>query len=114
VRRDRSPSSLRAAFLPPRTQRRHLCRNLDAGQAAIAGGSDLIADKTQRGKTALEILYYTAIAIGLYAVSDAILNYIERARGARFAHRDVVFFIIILVLALITFQVMRTLHTPGT
>ena len=57
----------------------------------------------------MEILYFTVIAVGLYAISDALLNYIERQRGARFENRQVVFFAIILVLALITFQTMSLL-----
>lgn len=55
----------------------------------------------------MEILYFTVIAVGLYAVSDAILSYLERARGDRFPYRDLIFFGIILALALITFQAIR-------
>jgi hypothetical protein len=47
------------------------------------------------------------IAVGLYAISDALLNYIERSRGERFAQRQLVFFAIILVLSVITFQGVR-------
>ena len=57
----------------------------------------------------MEILYFTVIAVGLYAISDAILNYVERTRGARFENRQLIFFGIILVLALITFQTMSLL-----
>jgi len=57
----------------------------------------------------MEILYFTVVAVGLYAISDALLNYIERTRGARFENRQMIFFCIILVLALITFQAMRLL-----
>jgi cell division protein FtsW (lipid II flippase) len=62
----------------------------------------------------MEILYFTVIAVGLYAISDALLNYIERSRGTRFENRQLVFFAIILVLALITFQTMSLLmrQTP--
>ena len=62
----------------------------------------------------MEILYFTVIAVGLYAISDALLNYIERSRGARFEHRQLVFFGIILVLALITFQTMGLLMRPAS
>lgn len=61
----------------------------------------------------MEILYFTAVAVGLYVVSDAVLNYIERARGARFAHRDAIFFAIILVLAMVSFQLMSQLMRPA-
>jgi len=60
----------------------------------------------------VEILYFTVIAVGLYAISDALLNYIERQRGARFEYRQIIFFCIILVLALITFQTMSLLMKP--
>lgn len=55
----------------------------------------------------MEILYFTTIAVGLYAISDAALNYVERSRGARFEHRQLIFFCIILVLALVTFQALE-------
>ncbi len=62
----------------------------------------------------MEILYFTVIAVGLYAISDALLNYIERQRGTRFENRQLVFFGIILVLALITFQTMSLLMRAPT
>lgn len=52
----------------------------------------------------MEILYFTAVAIGLYFLSDWILNRIEKARGARFENRSIIFFVIIMLLALISFQ----------
>jgi hypothetical protein len=52
----------------------------------------------------VEIVYFTLVAIGLYFASDWMLDRIEAARGARFKNRSVIFFIIILVLALISFQ----------
>jgi hypothetical protein len=52
----------------------------------------------------VEIVYFTIVGIGLYFVSDWILDRIEIARGRRLENRSVVFFVIILVLALITFQ----------
>ena len=52
----------------------------------------------------MEILYFTVIAVGLYAIADAALNYIERSRGERFVHRQLIFFAIILVLSVATFQ----------
>ncbi len=61
----------------------------------------------------MEILYFTAVAIGLYFVSDWLLDRIETARGKRFEHRQLVFFAIILVLALATFQLMGLLTRPA-
>ena len=55
----------------------------------------------------MEIVYFTVVAIGLYAVSDALLRWLERLRGAPFENRQVAFFAIILPLALITFWLLR-------
>lgn len=62
----------------------------------------------------MEILYFTVIAVGLYATADAVLNYIERSRGTRFKHRQLVFFAIILVLSLVTFQTLSLLMRSGS
>lgn len=54
----------------------------------------------------MEVIYYTLIAGGLYFISDWILDRIEISRGERFQNRiirSIVFFVIILVLAFITF-----------
>lgn len=53
--------------------------------------------------------YFTLVAVALYFVSDWLLDRIERARGARFENRQMVFFGIILLLALITFQLIPKL-----
>lgn len=57
----------------------------------------------------MEIIYFTLVAIGLYFVSDWILDRIETARGHQFENRSVIFFVIILVLALISFQILGRL-----
>ncbi len=57
----------------------------------------------------MEIVYYTLTAIALYFVSDWLLERIEQARGKRFENRSVIFFGIILVLALVSFQVIGRL-----
>ncbi len=61
----------------------------------------------------MDIVYFTVIAVGLYFGADALLNWIERKRGARFENRQVVFFAIILPLALVTFWLVRSLSGPG-
>jgi hypothetical protein len=55
----------------------------------------------------MDLLYFTAVAIGVYFGADWLLERIERARGARFENRQVVFFAIILPLALAAFWLMR-------
>jgi hypothetical protein len=54
----------------------------------------------------MEIILFLAVAIGLYFVADRLLDRIEVARGARLEHRTLVFFGILLALALITFTVL--------
>ena len=62
----------------------------------------------------MEMIYYTVTAVLLYLVSDWILNRIEIRRGARFEHRSLIFFAIILVLAVAVFNLVQQLQTtPG-
>lgn len=55
----------------------------------------------------MEIVYFTIVAVGLYAIADALLRGLERMRGARFENRQLVFFAIILPLALVTFALLQ-------
>jgi hypothetical protein len=57
----------------------------------------------------VEAVYFTLAAIGLYFFSDWLLERIERLRGQRFEQRSIVFFAIITILALISFQVIQLL-----
>ncbi len=57
----------------------------------------------------MDVLYFTVIAILLYFGADWLLDWMERKRGARFENRQVVFFIIILPLALVAFWLVRLL-----
>lgn len=52
----------------------------------------------------LEIIVYTLMGIGLYFVSDWILDRLEVSRGERFKNRNIIFFLIILTLAFISFN----------
>ena len=65
--------------------------------------------------TKVEIVYFTIVAIGLYFGADAILEWLERLRGARFESRQLVFLAIIFPLALASFALIRALTgaTPG-
>lgn len=58
------------------------------------------------------MVYFTLVGIGLYFFSDWILDRIEAARGARFENRSVIFFVIILVLALVSFQLISRFMHP--
>jgi hypothetical protein len=52
----------------------------------------------------LQILLFTIVGIALYFGADWALRRIERSRGAPLPHRDLVYFAIILVLALASFE----------
>ena len=49
-------------------------------------------------------LYYTITAVILYLLSDWILNKIETYYGKRFEYRSVIFFVIIMILAVGSFE----------
>jgi len=55
----------------------------------------------------MEAVYFTLAAVLLYYVSDAVLDWMERLRGARFANRQLIFLAIILPLALASFTLIR-------
>ena len=55
----------------------------------------------------MEFIVYTIAGITLYFVSDEILTRIEAHRGERFEHRTLIFFTIILVLALGAFRLIE-------
>jgi hypothetical protein len=55
----------------------------------------------------MEALYFTAVAVALYFLSDWLLRRIERARGQPFEQRTLIFFAILLTSALIAFAVIR-------
>ena len=59
----------------------------------------------------IEILLFTLVAIVIYLVSDWIVRMIEVRRGAALKQRQVIFFAVFLVLALISFRVLRILLT---
>jgi len=57
----------------------------------------------------LEILVFTLNAIVIYLLADWILRQIEARRGEVFKSRQAVFFAIILVLALVSFQALKSI-----
>jgi len=57
-------------------------------------------------------IYYTLGAVLLYGITDWVLNRIEEARGRRFAQRNVIFFIILFVLALVLMEIINPAPTP--
>ncbi|MDH3639137.1 MAG: hypothetical protein OES09_11860 [Gammaproteobacteria bacterium] len=57
----------------------------------------------------MEFVYFTLVAVVLYFGSDWILDRIETAAGRRFEYRTLIFFVILVVLAVTSFTLIRTL-----
>jgi hypothetical protein len=55
----------------------------------------------------MDIILFTAIAAILYLAADWILNRIEIAAGKRFRHRSLIFFTILLTMALTSFALIQ-------
>lgn len=55
----------------------------------------------------MSIVYFTLVAAVLYLLSDWILNRIEVIAGRRFEYRSLLFFAILLILALACFSLIR-------
>jgi predicted PurR-regulated permease PerM len=60
-----------------------------------------------------EILVFTLNAIVMYFVADWIVRMIEIRRGEVLKQRQAIFFVIILVLLLVSFQVLKALSISG-
>jgi hypothetical protein len=56
----------------------------------------------------LEAAYYTIVAIILYVAADRLLDRIEVAAGKRLPYRSLIFFGILITLALASFALIRT------
>ena len=69
-------------------------------------------DRSTIGANVVEIVYFTLVGIGLYFASDWILDRLEARRGSRFKNRSIIFFVIIMVLALISFQLISHFMRP--
>lgn len=57
----------------------------------------------------MEAILFTLVAVSLYFIADAVLDRIERSRGARFENRSLIFFGIILALAVVSFAILRVI-----
>jgi hypothetical protein len=55
----------------------------------------------------MEIILFTATGIILYVLADRLLPHVERALGLSPAYRSLLFFAILLALALTVFSVLR-------
>ena len=59
----------------------------------------------------MDIVVFTITAIALYLVADRILLILEERAGRRFEQRSLIFFAILLSLALVSFALIRRLMT---
>ena len=57
----------------------------------------------------VSIVYFTLVAALLYLFSDWVLQRVEVAAGRRFEHRSLIFFAILLTLALASFSLLGNL-----
>ncbi|MBT8099117.1 MAG: hypothetical protein KJO82_05175 [Gammaproteobacteria bacterium] len=55
----------------------------------------------------MDVIYFTLVAIALYLLADRILDRIEVAAGKRFEYRSLIFFAILLTMALAVFSLIR-------
>ena len=55
----------------------------------------------------MSAVYFTLVAIGLYLVSDWLLDQLEVRAGKRYEHRSLIFFAILLTLAITTFSLIQ-------
>ena len=55
----------------------------------------------------MSAIWFTIVAIILYVVSDWILERVEVSKGKRLEHRSLIFFVILLTLAVTTFAVIQ-------
>ena len=59
----------------------------------------------------MEIVVFTLNAIVVYLLADWIVRVMEQKKGGALKNRQVIFFVVFLSLALITFNVLKTLLT---
>jgi len=52
-------------------------------------------------------VYYTLAGIVLYLLADGVLRLLEARAGRIFEHRTLIFFVLLLTLALVTFAAIR-------
>ncbi|GMV03174.1 MAG: hypothetical protein KJZ98_15945 [Burkholderiaceae bacterium] len=55
----------------------------------------------------MEIVYFTITAVVLYVAADRLLDAMERRAGRRFAQRSLIFFALLLGMALVSFALLR-------
>jgi Ca2+/Na+ antiporter len=62
---------------------------------------------------AMSVVYFTIVAIILYFAADWLLERVEVVAGRRLEHRSLIFFVILLTLALTSLRRTHTTHAAG-
>jgi len=62
----------------------------------------------------MELVWFTLVGIGIYLISNGILERIENRRDKPLENRSVWFFAIFLILALSSFELIQYLAQSGT
>jgi hypothetical protein len=65
----------------------------------------------RNGRSLMSIVYFTLVAAILYLLSDRILDRVEVSVGRRFQYRSLMFFCILLTLAVTSFALLN--HLTG-
>ncbi len=60
----------------------------------------------------MELVVFTINAIAIYVLADWLLTRLEKWRGKVLAQRQVLFFVIFLLLALLSFSVIQAVLSP--
>ncbi|MBF0425327.1 MAG: hypothetical protein HQL66_05880 [Magnetococcales bacterium] len=55
----------------------------------------------------MQSLIFVLVGVALYLMTDRLIEALERRRGARFEYRSVIFFLLILMFSLVTFQLIE-------
>jgi hypothetical protein len=67
----------------------------------------------KRLRRIVQILLFTALAVVLYLVADRALNALELRAGRRFEYRSLIFFVILLALAIAVFSAVQRFAPAG-
>lgn len=62
----------------------------------------------------MEVILFTVVGIGLYFTTDWILRVVEQRRGQLLPNRSIIFFVIIMVLAITSFEFIQRVLMGGT
>jgi NhaP-type Na+/H+ or K+/H+ antiporter len=88
-------------------------RDSRAGSRPAASGWTMVQSAQGATETiAMQMILFTVLGIGLYLLADRLLDGIEARAGRRFEYRSLIFFALLLALAVVSFAVVRR-FVPG-